>query len=365
MLFLRTIALMLVLLGAAMVAVGTWRLLGQHDANRRYVPVQARVASAEIVEDRIPTKQGVRLQYRPVIVYEYTVGGALHRGNRLLPVQTSHDRADAEAILARYPPGSVVTAFIDPSNPAQSILMRQVSFAPYGLTMFGPLFVSVGLLLLFTREQRGGEAIRGDSHWFILPQQMTLAARRGVALLGLFVFVLVTLAPIHYFSSGGAKTTTAVAFTAVYVVGLVVLLTIALRQVKLSSALGEPRALIDPHPLQRGQRNRVRLELPVRPGRRVRGVTLRLRCVELNPTRTAKRGLRRDVLYERAETVLADASGGPSPLHADVGFELPEQHPPSTSASQRGYPRFAWELHALVELVGAPSYSATWTVFVS
>lgn len=365
MLFLRTIALLLVLLGAAMIAVGAWQLLRQHDANRRYVPVEARITSAQIVEDRIPTKQGDRLQYRPVIGYEYAVGGTVHRGNRLAAAETRFSRSDAEDILDRFRPGAVATAFVDPSDPEQSILIRQIAFNPYGLTMFGPVFVGVGLLLLFTREQRVGEATRGDSHWFVLPPQMSLAARRGVALLGLFVFVLVSLAPLHYFSSGGAKTPTAIAFTTIYLAALVVMLGIALRQIKLSAALGEPWALVDPHPLQRGQRNRVRLELPVRPGRRVRGVTLRLRCVELNPTHTARRGLKRDVLYERAETVLADASGGDTPLHADVVFEPPEQHPPSTASPSAPYPRVEWELRAQVELSGAPAYTATWRLTVS
>jgi hypothetical protein len=352
-------------LGTTMLAVGIWQLLQQHDATRGYVPVAARVRSAELVEDRVRTKQGELLRYRPIIRYEYSVGDAIYTGNRLSAVAESFSRADAEALVSRYPTGSDVVAFVKPSDPSQSVLLRLVSFKPYGLTMFGPLLLVAGLRLLFVNERRSGEPTRGEGRWHVLPPPMKLSTQRNLALLALLVFVLTALAPLHYFTSGGKPTTTALSFTAIYAIGTLAMAHAALRQVRLSAALGEPRVLVDPTPLQRGQRNRVRLVLPLRPGRKLRGVTLRLCCVEIDPPPDATgRSIPRRVLYERAETTLADATASDGPLHADVSFTPPAEHPASSSTARRGRPRVVWELHATVELPGVPRWYTTWDITV-
>lgn len=363
MLLLRLLAGLLIALGATMLSLGGWQLLQQRDATRGYVPVAAKIRSSEVIEDRVATKQGELLRYRPVIRYTYSVGQGIYSGNRLSVVADSYSRTEAEALVSRYPTGTDTIVFVNPSEPSQSVLLRLVSFRPYGLTMFAPLLLTVGLRLLFVNEKIAAEPTRAEGHWHVLPAPMTLARRRNLALLGLFVLLLTALAPVHYFTGGGRPSTTALVVTALFGIGTLAIAREALRQVRLSAALGEPQVLISPAPLQRGQRNRVRLVLPLRRGRKLRGVTLRLRCTEFNPAPDATgRSAAKHVIYERVETVLVDATAGDEPIRADVSFSPPDELPASSYFPRRGRSGAAWELRVIVEPLGTPRYEATWMV---
>ena len=65
---------------------------------------------------------------RPVIEYEFSVGGAKYRGARIGIADTSG--SDTEPALNRYPVGQAVTVFYDPADPNDCVLEREV---PKGL----------------------------------------------------------------------------------------------------------------------------------------------------------------------------------------------------------------------------------------
>ena len=66
--------------------------------------------------------------YFPDVVYEYSLGATLFRGNVVhvsdTPLGRQPNDRRAKEVLARYPVGATVTVFFDPANPQQCCLER-------------------------------------------------------------------------------------------------------------------------------------------------------------------------------------------------------------------------------------------------
>ncbi len=67
------------------------------------------------------------LGYEPVIDYRYSVGGRSYRAStyQLYPGYVD-SYAEAERIVAGFPPGSPVTVYYNPANPAEAYLARSM-----------------------------------------------------------------------------------------------------------------------------------------------------------------------------------------------------------------------------------------------
>jgi hypothetical protein len=94
-----------------------------------WLPVQAVVVSSEVVRDvqrsfsdeaYDPARSMV--YYYPEIEYEYEVEGRKYRSNRLIAVRVNWPKSQAEAWVAKYPAGAVVTARRHPEKPALAVL---------------------------------------------------------------------------------------------------------------------------------------------------------------------------------------------------------------------------------------------------
>lgn len=63
----------------------------------------------------------------PVVVYQYTVNGQNHQGQRIKAGEQFMNirvAGQAQATAARYPVGATVTVYYNPGNPAESALER-------------------------------------------------------------------------------------------------------------------------------------------------------------------------------------------------------------------------------------------------
>ena len=84
------------------------------------------------------------VQYAPSILYNYLMDDVSHESTRIrrVPGQTFKDRAQAEAIVAKYPTGQGAVCYVNPNNPDEVILMRDTRSSIY--TIWFPLLFVVG-----------------------------------------------------------------------------------------------------------------------------------------------------------------------------------------------------------------------------
>jgi len=91
--------------------------------------VRAMILSSEVVreeqrsfnDDSYATARTM-VYYHPEIEYEYEVEGRKYRSNRLIAVRVNFPKREAEAWVAKYPAGAVVTARRHPEKPELAVL---------------------------------------------------------------------------------------------------------------------------------------------------------------------------------------------------------------------------------------------------
>ena len=132
-------ALGFIIVGAALAAAAIVQLKVARAAQRWPT------ALAEVRASRIHTTP--RGKYRPDIEYAFTVNGQVILSTRRTFFRvSSRDRVWADIIVSKYPVGSQVTAYYDPSNPSQCVLDRESTIAA-GMVMpiIGLGFAALGI----------------------------------------------------------------------------------------------------------------------------------------------------------------------------------------------------------------------------
>ncbi len=102
--------------------------------------------------------------YTADVGYSYTWKGTNHAGNRILFGAKSNSYNSQQAIIAQYPVGSTTTCYVNPADPAESVLNR----APTSALWFGlmPLIFcafGAGVPLLASRGMKNSR--RPTSNW--------------------------------------------------------------------------------------------------------------------------------------------------------------------------------------------------------
>ena len=96
-------------------------------------------------------------RYTPLVDYEYSVNGKQYKGKQIMfgwaPAYLSEGRA--LAYMDRYPAGSPVTLFYNPSQPRESVLERHFS-GQLGDFLIGLLASAIfwGMVVLFGYDRR-------------------------------------------------------------------------------------------------------------------------------------------------------------------------------------------------------------------
>jgi len=117
--------------------------------SRSWPAVEGEIVRSEIVEEVSTTNPGRGSRtYRPVIRYRYRVGDADFDGERVaLGEYATENRADAEAVVQRYPPGRRLPVHYRPETPASAVLEPGSHGVPWLFAAIGSVFLIVGLLL--------------------------------------------------------------------------------------------------------------------------------------------------------------------------------------------------------------------------
>jgi hypothetical protein len=102
-----------------------------------YLTTQGKMLSANITQGSHAGGGHRIVSYRPVVSYEYTVGGTTYTGTRATQMDVGAGAvSDVQKFLASRPPGSTVTVYYNPDNPADSFLEQGMgSIGKRGINM--------------------------------------------------------------------------------------------------------------------------------------------------------------------------------------------------------------------------------------
>ena len=140
------------LVGAVFAAIGAVfasfavTLVAQTLEKRSWTPVEATVLRSEVVRSTSSSSKGrTTAVYRPYVAYAYEVDGRRFEGDRYdVSTFSSSDPGAARRAVEENPAGARATAWIDPADPARSVLRD-----PHGPIPV-PILVFAGLTLAFT-----------------------------------------------------------------------------------------------------------------------------------------------------------------------------------------------------------------------
>ena len=188
-----------------------------------YVPTSARVSSASV---QTHTDSHGTETYSPDIRYVYSVNGVNHQSNQAGPLSTSESGSWAARVVARYPPGTVTTAWYDPSDPSKAFLLHEPDFVPYILLLFPSVFIAAGIgtMMVSIKARRPMKPpITIDGQWFRVAESGTLRGKVRICAIAGFAFYLYAgLVLGHYHCmSGVIDMFTRIAGIAAIVAGLV------------------------------------------------------------------------------------------------------------------------------------------------
>ena len=136
------IGLIFLALGGGFLYLVLMRPLGQIIAARQWVTTPARVVSS-VVQSRGST-------HSVAIRYAYTANNQRYESSRYSFMDVSSSgRAGKAAIVRQHPPGSELTCFINPSDPAAAVIERGMRPMMWVALLPG-LFVVIGIICLVT-----------------------------------------------------------------------------------------------------------------------------------------------------------------------------------------------------------------------
>lgn len=138
-----------VLLGLAIAVAGAvfvwlmWASFQRARAMDAWIGVPCEILESRLAEEILNPNTPVN--YRPVIRYRYESGGRSIESTRIRRIETkSSRRQKMEALLARFPAGVDSTAWVNPADADDSVLIRDKRTAIYSI-WFPFLFVVGGL----------------------------------------------------------------------------------------------------------------------------------------------------------------------------------------------------------------------------
>ena len=140
-------ALLPLVFGLVSIGAGVFFLVMAMRSRQLVGPAQQwQAVPARVIRTAVEQRPGPngRTFYEPVVEYEYSVLDAPYRGQRVALGETRYTRAQAEALVARYPSGSSSTVYYNPGSPAEAVLVREAPNAVLWLAL-GILFLLLGL----------------------------------------------------------------------------------------------------------------------------------------------------------------------------------------------------------------------------
>lgn len=131
-------------LGTAITWFWSWPVVRDAIDSNHWVATDCRVINSQVGAH----SDSDGTTYSIDIVYSYEVNGRTYQSERYdFLGGSSSGRAGKQRVVEEYPPGSIATAYVNPEDPSQAVLV--VGFLPkYLLTLLPPLLAAVGIFLL-------------------------------------------------------------------------------------------------------------------------------------------------------------------------------------------------------------------------
>ncbi len=152
-LYLALIGLSLCVAGVVFVAL-MWRSFDRASDQRSWMKVQATILESRVAQRQIGSE--VEVEYGFSVVYGYSYDAVPFTSERysLRGSPWSSSRERSQRRVDKFPVGSLVACFVDPADPASSVLKRDSKAPGYSL-WFPSIFIIGGLGMIVG-------AIRGD-----------------------------------------------------------------------------------------------------------------------------------------------------------------------------------------------------------
>jgi len=120
--------------------------LAQIDAQKRFVEVRATVESST-VEESFGGEGG--MDFNPIVEYRYTYEGEEFTSKRhSMGMWSNTDREFARNVVAEYPEGAEVSAWVDPDDPEMAVLSIAAGSPPAFTVLFLMPFHGIGFFFL-------------------------------------------------------------------------------------------------------------------------------------------------------------------------------------------------------------------------
>lgn len=134
----------MLLIGVFATYAATQKIISYRAATTCFLPVSARILTHDL-EHVQGSRGNTTHTWMPVIVYEYTIDDQTYHSNNVLPVPLSSGKDWAQSILAKFPIGTLQTAYYNPQRPNQSYLhATKLSAIYYAGAIMGLLFLFLG-----------------------------------------------------------------------------------------------------------------------------------------------------------------------------------------------------------------------------
>lgn len=358
------VIVLLIGLGAGVYGVGV--MFEQDRAVREFTPVRATVTDSryDINSSRRSTT------YTPKVQYRYTANDHVYLNDQIAVFNESYDtRRDVEAFLIHYPVDAIVTAYVDPRDASNSVLIKQYSSGPYWVALFGLAGAMLGLFMtggVTSTGPAGMRAVAMGEGWQLLLPRKNLKKRYRQSVMWWVGTAAITLLVmghylkvVHPYAAGGY-------FLLIVAGGWLVWQTVrTLRRRILRGTVSDARVQVNPVPMRREAPVGLRVELDALRPLRVEEAKARLVCTEHyqerrgNKTQVATR-----VKGERVIEICGAKPVGAGELVEGEGVVELDPTWPATSAKQNVYPHYTWAVKVKVKLAGAADYAEEFVVEV-
>jgi len=121
-------------------------------ASGSWVPITATIAKAELLTSATTDSA----EHRISVAYEYVANGVRYTGERIgFGPRTYLRKKRAQVELERYPVGCTVTAYFNPENPGEAVLVREAPSNILYLVMGSCLLALVAGIVVWTSIRAG------------------------------------------------------------------------------------------------------------------------------------------------------------------------------------------------------------------
>jgi hypothetical protein len=115
-------------------------------------------AQGRVVQSTVDVQEGKAVPFSAHVEYDFTVDGRSYHGQRIAmgPTKRDRQRADVEAVLARYPAGQAVAVHYNPTNPGDAVLEPRLELAGMnlGVSIFSGALAAGGVYLIYRGFRR-------------------------------------------------------------------------------------------------------------------------------------------------------------------------------------------------------------------